>query len=109
MKSVNIPSGALRTVNVGLVWKEVFNGAGGTTLTVPFQTTLRVSAGANVTVTLDGVLAMTLRAGEVEYFCVGAGSVAGASTVSVVIGTGDARVQQALDSDFAGRRNPVSY
>ena len=109
MKSVNIPSGALRHVHVGLVYQEIYNGAGGTTFIAPFQSTIRVSAAANVTVTLDGVLACTLRAGEVELFNVGAGNVPGASTVTVVIGPGDARVQLAQESDFAGRKNPVSF
>lgn len=63
MKPVNIPSGAGRIVESGLVWQEIYNGAGGTTLYLPIQATFRVSAGASVTVSLDGILAMTLRLG----------------------------------------------
>jgi hypothetical protein len=104
MKLTNLPSGATRQANVGLVWKEVLNGAGGLTFELDFQQTFRVSAGANVTVTIDGVLAMTLRSGEVEYFNVGAGASGnGKSTVKVIIGTGDARVQVAQEKD-PGRR-----
>lgn len=104
MKPVNLPTGAQRNVESGLVWKEIFNGAGGITFEVPFQVTFRVSAAANVTVTMDGVLAMTLRAGEVELFNSGAGAPGdGISTVKIVIGAGDARVQVAAEID-PGRR-----
>jgi hypothetical protein len=103
MKPVNLPSGAQRNAEVGLLWKEVFNGAGGFTFELPFQYTIRVSAGANVTVTIDGVLAMTMRAGEVERFNTGAGYPDSRSTVTVVIGAGDARVQVAEEKD-PGRR-----
>jgi hypothetical protein len=106
MRGVNLPSGAKRQADVGLVWREVHNGAGGFTVTLRRMTTVRVSAAANVTVTIDGVLAMTLRSGEVERFNMGVGT-AGDNTVSVVltIGAGDARVQVA-ENDDPGRRNP---
>lgn len=105
MKPVNLPSGAQRNVESGLVWREEFNGAGGTTFELPFQYTFRVSAAANVTVTMDGVLAMTLRSGEVERFNTGAGLAGNnKSTVTVVIGAGDARVQIAEEKD-PGRRS----
>ncbi len=104
MKPVNLPSGAQRNAEVGLVWREVHNGAGAFSIELPFQYTLRVSAGANVTVTIDGVLAMTLRTGEVERFNTGAGlSGDGKSLVTVTIGAGDSRVQIAEEKD-PGRR-----
>ena len=103
MKPVNLPTGAQRNTETGLVWIEVFNGAGGTTLELPMQTTFRVSAGADVTVTIGGVLAMTMRTGEVERFNTGAGPSDGRNDVIVVIGTGDARVQVAEEKD-PGRR-----
>lgn len=104
MKPVNLPSGAQRNVESGLVWREVYNAAGGFTFELPFQYTFRVSAAANVTVTVDGILAMTMRSGEVERFNTGAGTPAdGISTVTIVIGAGDARVQVAEEKD-PGRR-----
>jgi hypothetical protein len=103
MKPVNLPVGSQRNTEVGLLWKEVYNGAGGYTTELPFQHTFRVSAAANVTVTIDGILAMTLRAGEVELFNTGAGYTDGKSTVTIVIGAGDARVQVAEEKD-PGRR-----
>lgn len=105
MKPVNLPSGAQRNAEVGLVWQQVYSGAGGTTLTVLPQATIRVSAGADVTVTIGGVLAATLRSGEVEYFNSGVGPDGDLrTTVQVVIGAGDARVQVALESENKGRR-----
>ena len=109
MKSVNVPSGALRQVDVGLVWQEIYNGSGGATFNAPWQSTIRVSAGADVTVTLDGVLAMTLRSGEVEYFNTGSGNVPSQRYVVVVIGAGNARVQVAQESDVAGRLNVIAF
>lgn len=104
MKPVNLPSGAQRNTEVGLVWEEIFKGAGGTTFELPFQNTFRVSAAADVTVTIDGVLAMTMRTGEVERFNTGAGTPGDSrSFVTVVIGAGDARVQVAKEKD-PGRR-----
>ena len=106
MRWVNIPSGAQRNAETGLVWKEIYNGAAGITFTCLQQATFRVSAAADVTVTIGGVLAMTMRAGEVERFNAGVGLEGdNRASVTVVIGAGDARVQLALDSDAAARRN----
>lgn len=106
MKPTNIPSGSQRTVNTGFVWQEVYKGSAGFTMELTMQSTFRVSAGsADVAVTIDGVLAMTLRANEVEYFNVGAGKESDSkSTITVVIGAADARVQVALEND-PGRRS----
>jgi hypothetical protein len=90
------------------MYTEVYNGSAGITLNVPLQTTLRVSAGADVTITIDGKLACTLRAGEVEFFNVGSGWTPGNTTVPFVVGAGDVRVQQASELD-PGRKAPISY
>ena len=104
MKPVNLPTGAQRNTEVGLVWREVHNGAGGATLELPMQATFRVSSNAAaLTVTIGGVLAMTMRVGEVERFNTGAGPSDGRNDVIVVIGAGDARVQVAEEKD-PGRR-----
>lgn len=112
MKAADVPSGSARVVETGFVYQEVYNGSGGTTLYLPMFTSIRVSAGADVTVTVGGVLAMTLRSGEVERINVGGGQKdrsntqpgKGSSTVTVVIGAGDARVQIATMTD-PGRRD----
>lgn len=106
MRWVNLPSGSQRNTETGLVWKEIHNGAGGTTFTCLPQATFRVSASADVTVTIGGVLAMTMRAGEVERFNAGVGAAGDSRTsVTVVIGAGGSRVQLALESDELARRN----
>lgn len=105
MKPVNIPSGAQRNSDVGLVWRQLYNGSAGITFQGPVQGTIRVSAGADVTVTIGGVLAATLRSGEVEYFNLGVGASGDLKTpVTVIIGTGDVRVQIAEESDVLARR-----
>ena len=102
MKTTNIPAGSQRMSSVGLVWEEVITG-GADTFRVKFQQSFRVSATLATTVTIDGVLAMTMQAGEVEIFCAGTG--AGSddrSTVEVII-AGGANVQVAKDIE-TGRR-----
>ena len=103
MKTTNIPAGSQRLSNVGLVWQEVItNGAG--TFRANFQSTIRVRAIAQTTVTIDGVLAITLEVGETEYVNVGTGLGGdGLSTIEVVI-AGTANVQIAKDIE-SGRRS----
>lgn len=105
MKAVNLPAGSQRNSDVGLVWRQVFSGAGGFTFNGPVQGTIRVSSGAAaLTVTIGGVLAATLRTGEVEYFNLGSGLSGDMKTpVVVIIGAGDARVSLAEELD-PGRR-----
>jgi hypothetical protein len=105
MRTTNLPAGSQRTSNVGLVWKEVLTGAAGTVL-VQQQGTVRVSCVTACTVTIDGMLSMTMQAGEVEYFNVGAGQASNITRQSeLVIAGGTANVQVALDVE-RGRRTP---
>ena len=107
MKAVNLPSGAQRNVEVGLVWVETAQ----TTFQVQQQGTIRVDTDVgglgDVTVTIGGVLAMTMRAGQVELFNVGTGAAGdGKTSVTVVIGgagVATARVQIAKEIE-TGRR-----
>jgi hypothetical protein len=102
MKTTNIPSGAQRFSNAGLVWKEEITGGAGS-FRAKFQQTIRVHAIALTTVTLDGELAITLEVGETEYINVGTGKGGDdRSTVEVVI-AGTANVQIAKDVE-SGRR-----
>jgi hypothetical protein len=104
MKPVNLPSGAQRNVESGLVWRQVYNDAGGYTTELPFQYTFRVSAADDIEVYIDDVLAMTLRAGEVALFNTGAGKAGDdKNTVTIELGGGDARMQVAEEKD-PGRR-----
>ena len=105
MRSANLATGAERNTEVGMVWRELYSGAAGFTFKVLPQQTFRVSAAADVTVTMDGVLAMTMRSGEVERFCAGSGAAGdGKTPIEIVIGAGDARIQISEIVD-PGRRN----
>lgn len=102
MKTTNIPAGSQRTSNVGLVWEEKITGGSGS-FRARFQQTIRVHAVAQSTVSLDGMLSITLEAGETEYINAGTGLAGdGRSTVEVTI-TGTANVQLARDEE-TGRR-----
>lgn len=104
MKTTNIPAGSQRTSNVGLVWREVLTNATGSFM-VQQQATIRVSAVAACAVSIDGELAATLQAGEVEYFNSGSGVGENLTRqVEITIG-GAAYVQVARDVE-RGRRAP---
>lgn len=102
MKTTNIPSGAQRQSNAGLVWQEKITNSDGS-FRARFQQTVRVHAIGKTTISLDGELAITLQAGETEYINVGTG-VGGddRSTVEVTV-AGHANVQLAKDVE-SGRR-----
>lgn len=83
-KPVNLPTGASRTSEVGLVYNEVLSNAAGT-IEVPKLSALRIRAVAATTVTVDGVLAVTMAANEILTINVGYGNTADTKeTVSVV-------------------------
>lgn len=65
MRASNQLSAAQRTSEVGLVWKEVNSGGGASQLEVPRHTAIRVRATAGTTISLDGVLAVTMISGEI--------------------------------------------
>lgn len=100
MKTSNIVSENLRAAETGLMWEEVLTNALGT-ITMPRCATFRVRATGATTVTIDGVLAMTMSAGEIALFNAGSGSMkdTGNRYVSVVIGGIAAYVQVAREVD----------
>lgn len=99
MRTSNLASQNLRHAETGLVWEEKLTGATGS-IKVAKHSTIRVRAGAGTTVTIDGVLAMTMAANEVAIMNVGAGA-PGSTQVTVAIGTANAWVQVARDTDRA--------
>lgn len=111
MKTSNLANESLRVAEVGMLWEERLSGAAGTLVLMPYQS-FRVRAAAGGTVTIDGVLAATMIAGEILIFNAGPGlptltdpTTTGvvlkqAVSVTVVI-TGAQFVQVARD---AGRR-----
>jgi hypothetical protein len=108
MRTSNLANEALRHAEVGQVWEEVLTSALGTLTLRPFQT-FRVRATGATTVTIDGVLAMTMSAGEIAIFNAGSGVpsdvdssdviiVKQANLATVVIGAVAAFVQVARDN-----------
>jgi hypothetical protein len=108
MRSANLANRAARTSESGHVWEEKISGAQ-SSIEVEKFSTIRVRATGATTVTIDGVLAMTMASGEIEIMNVGAGvpdpnlSYGGNSdakeTVTVAIGGANAFVQVARNID----------
>ncbi len=100
MKTSNIVSENLREAETGLMWEEKLSGAEGT-LDLPKQTTFRVRATGATTVTIDGILAMTMSTGEIVIFNTGTGSMldTGLNYITVVIGGAAAYVQVARETN----------
>lgn len=99
MRTANNASETLRHSESGLVWEEKLTNAQGTLSLRPMQT-FRVRAAGATTVTIDGVLAMTMVSGEIAIFCCGNGNPDDASPyVAVVIAGANAFVQVARDKD----------
>ncbi len=97
MRTSNLANQALRHAEVGHVWEEKLTGVAGS-LEVAEHATFRVRAAAAVTVTIDGVLAMTMASGEIAVFNAGSGDPTDSKhTVTVAI-TGSSFVQVARDN-----------
>lgn len=72
MRTSNLANEAVRQADVGHVWEEKITNAQGILVLKPFQT-FRVRAAGATTVTIDGILAMTMVAGEIAVFNCGSG------------------------------------
>jgi hypothetical protein len=109
MKTANVVSDNLREAETGLLWEEQLTGAKGT-LKLAKQTTFRVRATGATTVTIDGILAMTMSAGEIVIFNTGTGSMkdTGLNYIVVVIAGANAFVQVARETDRP-RLQPNSF
>ena len=99
MKTANLASATVRQAESGLVYEEKISGGTGT-IEVLRYATLRVRATGATTVTIDGVLAMTMSSGEIVILNAGRGNPSDTkTTVTVVIGGANAFVQVARDAD----------
>jgi hypothetical protein len=99
MKTANLANEALRHAEVGHVYEEKLSGAMGTVKVLPMAT-FRVRAVGATTVTIDGILAMTMMAGEIAIFCAGKGDPNDTDPlVSIVIAGAAAFLQVARDTD----------
>jgi hypothetical protein len=86
MRNNNLPTGGMRSSEVGLVYEEVLSGAAGTVEVLKYSA-VRVRAAAAGTVTVDGILACTLKVDEIIILNVGRGTVSdNKETVTVVFG-----------------------
>jgi hypothetical protein len=93
MRNVDLPSGASRTAESGLVWEEKITNTTGA-IEIPKYSTYRVRATAAATVTVDGILAATLTTGEILVGNVGVGNADDSkNTVTLTIATGSCFVQ----------------
>lgn len=100
MKTSNFTSENVRQAETGLFWEERLTAATGT-LNLTKSQSFRVRATGATTVTIDGILAMTMSAGEIEVFNVGTGSMldTGLNYVVVVIAGANAYVQVARETN----------
>ena len=99
MKTANIISENLRVAETGLEWAEKLTNATGT-LHLLIAQTFRVRATGATIVTIDGVLAMTMSAGEIAIFNAGHGSPDDTSPwINVVISGAAAFVRVAQESE----------
>ena len=99
MKTSNIASANLNTSDCGLVWEEKLTNATGVIEVVEY-TAFRVRATGATTVTIDGVLAATMSAGEIMIFNVGRGDPDDTKpTITITIGAVAAFVQVARNKD----------
>ena len=96
MRTSNLPSGALRVAEAGLVWEERLTGVGGTLEISPYSI-FRVHALAGLTVTVDGKLAMTMVADEVERFNTGDGKPDDTKITVTVVVSGACNLQVARE------------
>lgn len=93
MQTYNEPARAQRNTETGQVWTEVLSGATGS-VEVQKYATVRVRATGATTVTIGGVLAATLSAGEIMHFNTGKGDTSDSKkSVTVTIGVAAAFVQ----------------
>ena len=94
MKTSNVVSDNLRTVETALQWEEQLTNTQGTLQLMPLQT-FRVRATGATTVTIDGTLAATMSSGEIMLFNTGQGNIinTGLTYVAVVIAGANAFVQ----------------
>ena len=106
MKTANIPAGSQRHSEVGLVWERIgARGTAGETFEVLVQGSVRIHAITGpVTVTIGGIVAVDLEAGETEILNVGTGAPSdGKTTVTVVVAGGTSNISRAVEKE-RGRR-----
>lgn len=97
-RAINIPTGASRVTDVGLVWREISSGAAGS-WEVPKYCAVRVRATAAAAISLDSVLAATMTSGEILVLNSGRGTTADTKDTVTLTSTGTAYIQIGLEVD----------
>lgn len=99
MRTSNLANRSVRQSESGHVWEEKISGAQATIVVAKYAT-FRVRATGATTVTIDGILAMTMSTGEIAVFNAGGGTPNDSKqTVEIIIGGANAFVQVARDAD----------
>jgi hypothetical protein len=107
MKTSNVISENLRTVETGLQWEEKITNAQGSINVKPIHT-FRVRATGATTVTIDGVLAATMSAGEIMIFNTGYGNIINTGLTYVVVTIGGAAAFVQVGKEIKPARTVVN-
>jgi hypothetical protein len=97
-RAINLPTGASRVADVGLVWREISSGSAGT-WEVPKFCAIRVRTTATANVLLDGVLAAGLASGEIFVLNSGRGTNLDKKDTVTLTVSGTAYVQVGIEVD----------
>lgn len=97
-RAINLPTGASRVTDVGLVWREISSGASGT-WEVPKYCAIRVRATATTNISLDGLLAAGLINGEIFLLNAGRGTNSDKKDTVTLTSSGAAYIQVGLEVD----------
>ena len=97
-RAINLPTGASRVADVGLVWREISSGSAGT-WEVPKFCAIRVRATATANVLFDGVLAAGLASGEIFVLNSGRGTNLDKKDTVTLTVSGTAYVQVGIEVD----------
>ena len=101
-RAINLPTGASRIADVGLVWQEIKSGGGSTTFEVPKYCAVRVrSALAGLTVSFDSVLSATMADTEVLIFNSGRGVNSDTKDTVTLAVSGNCFIQLGIEVDRA--------
>jgi hypothetical protein len=97
-RAINLPTGASRVTDVGLVWREISSGSAGT-WEVPKYCAVRVRATAATTISLDSLLSATLGSGEILIINSGRGTNSDKKDTVTLTSSGTAYIQIGLEVD----------
>lgn len=99
-RNINLPTGATRTSEVGLVWQEIKSSTGLTTFEIAKYSAVRIrSTTAGLTVSLDSLLAATMDSGEILILNVGRGTNSDSKETVTLTVSGNCYMQVGIEID----------